>query len=88
LIKIKENITHRKTSNTAFNTLLCSLLVNEISLISLIDNCSKKNILFNLATGPFVALRFHKRTTMFPSMDPKINIERYRFIHAVIYYVS
>jgi len=43
----------------------------------------EKNILFNLATGPFIALRFHERATLFPSADPKINIGRYRFRHAV-----
>ena len=44
----------------------------------------KINIYFKLATGPFLSLRFHQWTTLFPSMDPKHNIGKCTFIYTVI----
>jgi hypothetical protein len=46
-----------------------------------------KNILLNCATGPFTALGCHVRTTLFPSMDHKHNVGKYRFACAVEYYI-
>jgi len=41
----------------------------------------------NSTTGQFIALGSHECTTLFQSMDLELNIGRYWFIHAVMYYI-
>jgi hypothetical protein len=42
---MRESIVHRKTTNITLNTLLRSLLLNQISQIKLFDKCSKEYVI-------------------------------------------
>jgi len=54
--KSKIPVAYGKTSNITLNTLLGSTISQTNFANLFIDNCSQKNILYNLATGPILAL--------------------------------
>jgi hypothetical protein len=83
--KIKECVVHVQTTNVAFNTLLCSLLFNKFYESN--SSITVKKKLFKLVPGPFVAPLSHEWTTMFPPPDREHIIGKYKFIHAVMYYI-
>jgi hypothetical protein len=85
--KIRKCIVHRKKTNIVLKTSLCSPLVKRTSRIERIDNCSKKNMLFNFVIGAFIARGCHERITFLPSKDRTHNIGKRSFTCGVMYYI-
>jgi hypothetical protein len=77
--KNKETYCMQQNKNITLNTFLCSLLLNQNLQINLIYIHPKKYILFSLVIGPLIVTR------LFLSMDHKHNIEKYTFIHVVMF---
>ena len=57
---------------------------NEVK-INIIEDCSKKYILFDFVIGPLTAVGSHEWSKLFPSMELKHNIGKYMIINAVVF---
>jgi hypothetical protein len=64
---------------------LALFCITQPSFEILINNSSKKNILFNLVIAPFKALRAHEWTTISLSMDRKDKVGKYTFVRSVVF---